>query len=111
MVIFLGDIILYIDDGLDKAKEISLNLIKNVFTQIDMEHLCRDYKTSLQEITQAKFGYIPTYTLISATGPDHKKEFIMSIVLEGKEFARASGKSKKIAQQNAALIALQKLNS
>ena len=70
-----------------------------------------DYKTALQEITQAFYGEIPTYTLISESGPDHKKSFEIALSVQGKEYARASGNSKKEAQQKSAQIAYKKLYS
>jgi ribonuclease-3 len=39
---------------------------------------------------------------VGSSGPDHKKEFTIAILIDGKEYAKASGKSKKIAQQEAA---------
>ena len=49
--------------------------------------------------------------MISSRGPDHKKEFELSVMIEDKEYARAVGKSKKIAQQEAAKIAILKLKN
>ena len=69
----------------------------------------KDYKTALQEVTQANLGVIPTYELISSFGPDHKKEFEIALLLNGKEISRAVGSSKKQAQQLAAKIALEKI--
>ncbi|MCJ7766727.1 MAG: putative dsRNA-binding protein, partial [Thiovulaceae bacterium] len=60
----------------------------------------------LQEITQAQFGTTPEYRLIGAHGPDHKKEFKIAVFVDGKEYGSASGKSKKVAQQEAAFIAM-----
>ena len=71
-----------------------------------MASIFRDYKTTLQEVTQAKMGVTPEYIVVSATGPDHKKEFQMLVKVAGKELATAKGKSKKEAQQEAAKIAL-----
>ena len=64
--------------------------------------LFKDHKTALQELTQAHFGITPEYRLVGSSGPDHKKEFTVAIIIDGKEYAKASGKSKKTAQQEAA---------
>ena len=48
-----------------------------------------------------------TSVTIEATGPDHKKEFEVAVIIEGKEYARALGKSKKAAQQEAAFTAIE----
>ena len=68
-----------------------------------------DYKTALQEITQAKFASIPEYKIEGSYGPDHKKEFEVSIWIDGVNYGSANGKSKKLAQQAVAKIAIEKL--
>ncbi len=100
---------LYLEAGFDKAKEVALRLLKEEFPVITPEELLKDYKTTLQEITQAHFGVVPEYRLISATGPDHKKEFEIGVFINDKEYARAKGKSKKTAQQEGARLTIQKL--
>jgi ribonuclease-3 len=75
-----------------------------------LDSLFKDYKTSLQELTQAHYGTTPDYQLIAAHGPDHKKEFEVAVFIDGKRYASAQGKSKKQAQQEAAQIALEMLS-
>ena len=86
-----------------------LNLLENCYDKINLDVLFSDYKTALQEITQAKFASIPEYVVEGSYGPDHKKEFEVSSWIDGKNFGKASGKSKKLAQQAAAKIAIAKL--
>ncbi|MBE9819031.1 ribonuclease III [Campylobacter concisus] len=100
---------IYLEAGLDKVREISIALLELCYPQIDFAHLEKDYKTALQEVTQASLGVIPTYELIGTSGPDHKKEFEIALLLNGKEISRAVGSSKKQAQQLAAKIALEKI--
>ncbi len=100
---------LYLEAGFDKAKEVSLKLIKEEYPSITPDKLLKDYKTSLQEITQAHFGVVPEYRLLSAKGPDHKKEFEIGVFIHDKEYARAKGKSKKTAQQEGARLTIEKL--
>jgi len=100
---------LYLEAGFDKAKEVALRLLKEEYPEIKPEELLKDYKTTLQEITQAHFGVVPEYKLISATGPDHRKEFEIGVYIHDKEYARAKGKSKKAAQQEGARITIEKL--
>ena len=66
----------------------------------------RDFKSRLQELAQARLHLAPTYTLLAQAGPDHDKTFEVAIFLGDREYGRASGKSKKEAQQNAAARAL-----
>ena len=101
---------LYLEAGLDRAKTISIKLLEEVHPDISLDTLFKDYKTTLQEMTQALFGTTPEYKLVGSQGPDHKKEFEIAVIVDGKEYARAAGKSKKVAQQEAANIALLLLN-
>jgi len=100
---------IYLESGLDEVKKISISLIEKNHEEISLDSLFKDFKTSLQEITQAKYGLTPDYNVIASRGPDHKKEFEVAVVIDNKEYARAIGKSKKIAQQEAAKIAVEML--
>ncbi len=99
----------YLDSGLEDAKNISIKLIEECHPKIDLNSLSKDYKTALQELTQSIYGVTPIYTMIDSFGPDHKKEFVIAIELDGKVLAKANGKSKKEAQQNSAKLALKAL--
>jgi ribonuclease-3 len=100
---------IYLESGLDAAARISIALIEKNYETIDLNTLSKDFKTTLQELTQADFGETPTYKLVRAFGPDHKKEFEIAIELQNKSIASAIGRSKKEAQQRAAEIALRTL--
>jgi ribonuclease-3 len=102
---------IYLEAGLDKAKEISIALLEESHPKIDLQSLSKDYKTALQELTQATHGVTPQYEMLGSSGPDHKKEFEIAIILNENLIAKAKGKSKKEAQQRAAKIALKELKS
>ncbi|MBQ8610056.1 MAG: ribonuclease III, partial [Campylobacter sp.] len=93
------------------VKVIFIDLLEKNFPDINLNSLTKDYKTALQEITQAQIGTAPKYKLISSSGPDHKKSFEMAVLLNGKEIARATGNSKKAAEQACALKALEMLKN
>ncbi len=97
---------IYLEAGLQKVQEISIKLIEANYEEISLDSLFRDYKTSLQELTQARYGVTPVYQVMASRGPDHLKEFEVAVFIQDKEYARASGKSKKIAQQIAAEVAV-----
>ncbi len=101
---------IYLETGLHKVQEITITLLEHVHPDISLDSLFKDYKTSLQELTQAHYGTTPEYQLIAEHGPDHKKEFEVAVIIDGKRYASACGKSKKQAQQEAAQIALEMLN-
>ncbi|WP_187647521.1 ribonuclease III [Nitrosophilus labii] len=98
---------IYLESGLDEVKKITLKLLEKIYPKIDLNTLFKDYKTTLQELTQAKYGTTPEYKLISSYGPDHKKEFEVAVLLHGEMLSSAKGKSKKAAQQEAAKKALE----
>ena len=100
---------IYLEGGLKKVEEIAIRLIEENHKEISLDSLFRDYKTTLQELTQARFGITPEYKVIASRGPDHKKEFEVAVFIEDREYARAVGKSKKIAQQEAAKSAVDML--
>ncbi len=101
---------IYLESGLDAARKIAIDLIEKNHKEISLDSLFRDFKTTLQELTQARFGETPEYKVVASRGPDHKKEFEVAVIIENKEYARAIGKSKKIAQQEAAEMAVKILN-
>ena len=97
----------YLEAGLEKAKNLAIALLEEAYPKIDMDAIFRDHKTTLQELTQAHYGVTPEYRLVRSFGPDHKKEFEIAVSIKGNDLALASGKSKKEAQQKAAMIALE----
>ncbi len=100
---------IYIEIGIDILKPIVFKLLEENYDNITLDDLFSDYKTALQEVTQAKFGCIPEYKLENSTGPDHQKEFELSLWINDNLYATATGKSKKLAQQKAAKITLTKI--
>ena len=102
---------IFLESGFRRTKEILKRLIDELYQDIKLEDLYSDYKTLLQEYTQAKFGVIPQYNVIAESGPEHNKIFTFSVRINDKEWATSTGKSKKIAQQNCAqkTLALLKL--
>jgi len=102
---------IYLESGLEQSKRVALEQIEKTFPKIDFDTLFKDYKTTLQEITQAKFGVTPEYVLLASTGPDHQKEFQIAVNIEGKRYADALGKNKKDAEQSCAKQAIEKLKA
>ena len=99
----------YLEAGLGTAKEIAIKLLEACHPKIDLDTLSKDYKTALQELTQATHGVTPQYEMLGSSGPDHRKEFEIAVILNGTTVAKAKGKSKKEAQQKAAKLALKEL--
>ena len=101
----LGSI--YLDKGFIIVEKVILNLwssnIKDsVVTQIDA-------KTKLQEFSLKRYKRLPIYKLISNSGPRHMPIFKVAVKLHDTKFYTAKGKSKKDAEQNAAILCLQNI--
>ena len=96
---------LFIDQGLDVAEKF---IEKNILIDADKKSKLplKDPKSLLQEKVQAKNLPAPKYLVVSETGPDHNKEFVIEVVANGKQLAEGQGKSKSEAEQDAASNAL-----
>lgn len=100
---------MYLESDLQTLKTVVYKLLGTTYGTIDLNSLFYDFKTALQEVTQAEFGCTPEYRLDRAFGPDHKKEFEISLWINNICYGKAIGGSKKIAQQEVAKLALDKL--
>ena len=97
---------IYLDGGIDEAKKFVRR-----YVLADIEHKKRFYdaKTELQVIVQERFQCTPEYVVINESGPAHEKEFTLSCRIKGEEYGVGVGRSKKAAQQQAAYMAIMKL--
>ncbi len=100
---------LYLDQGYEQASAFIQTHILSLFDNVIQHRLYKDAKSDLQELVQAKKWPTPEYRVIQATGPDHEKNFVVEVIISGEPYARGEGKSKQIAQQQAATSALEKL--
>jgi ribonuclease III len=98
----------YLDAGLHVAREMVARHLGPVIDDHPTLGL-QDYKTRLQELTQHHFREVPVYRLVRESGPDHDKRFVSQIVVAGKVYGNGVGRSKKIAEQAAAMQALERL--
>lgn len=94
----------YLDAGIDAAREVVLTHWIPIIKIKAVDPGRRDYKTRYQEVVAAD-GLRPEYE-VEGSGPDHAREFIATLSVEGVVLGRGSGKSKKEAQQAAAREAL-----
>ncbi|NPV92151.1 MAG: ribonuclease III [Firmicutes bacterium] len=70
-----------------------------------------DYKTRLQEMIQRQTGQGVSYRVLQEHGPDHCKQFLVGVYFSGRELGRGEGGSKKEAEQKAARLAIEKIDS
>jgi len=102
---------IYLDGGLEAAR---LFVEREILGREGVGRALKDDKTALQELVQAEELGRVVYEPVSETGPAHKREFGVAVRLQGAgerfgELARATGMSKKLAQKEAARLALEVL--
>lgn len=102
---------LYLDQGFERAGQFILRFIEPESETIHHQRLDRDAKSMLQELSQGRFQVTPQYRLAETRGPDHAKEFTIEVVLRDKVYGRGAGRSKQIAEQQAALFAIEALQN
>src|SRR5208282_2581825 len=102
---------IFLDGGFDAAREFILREFSPAFGKLSVLPTIENPKGELQELLQARSPAAPEYRVISATGPDHDRMFECTVHHGGMELARGSGKSKKAAESDAALAALNKLRA
>jgi len=100
---------LYLDQGYEAVEHLLLEHLFPLFDEIKTLNLQKDSKSKLQEYVQRKYKRLPVYKIIESSGPDHDRIFTVAVFIEDKERARATGKSKQDAQQEAAGKALEVL--
>ena len=100
----------YLDGGVDAAKALIERLfsgrLETAAGQLDR----LDHKTVLQELTARLYDTAPVY-LLTETGPDHSKTFTATVLVDGIALGVGEGKSKKLAEQQAASEAFDALSS
>jgi len=97
---------IYLDGGLDTAREFILKQAHSDLAQLAEEPVEINPKGHLQELLQSISPRSPVYELISQSGPEHEKTFIVQAVWEGIVLGQGSGRSKKQAETAAALEAM-----
>lgn len=103
---------IFVDSGYDKTKEIVRIHFHQIQNRFDFsEDFAGDFKTRLQELVQGQKKLAPVYQHLHEEGPAHDRTFFVRVMVGDQVLAEGSGKSKKIAEQNAAQIAFQRLKT
>ncbi|MEE8112557.1 MAG: ribonuclease III [Acidobacteriota bacterium] len=102
---------IYLDGGLDPVREfIHREFRYRLRVLRRTEHVGRDPKTVLQEWLQSKGKDLPTYRLVSQEGPPHDRRFSVVLEVDGRPMGKGTGRSKKLAERQAAGVALKRLD-
>lgn len=100
---------IYLDGGMRPAKRFILRHMKPLIEVAAASSHQENFKSVLQQYAQRNLPCNPSYMLLDEKGPDHSKAFEVCVEIDGRRFSSAWANSKKEAEQNAALIALQEL--
>lgn len=100
---------LYLDGGFEVVKQYVLRTMTPKLEEIASNSHQQNYKAVLQQYAQKMLGATPIYELLDEKGPDHSKCFEVCVTVDGRRFTSAWGPNKKMAEQKAALLALEDL--
>jgi ribonuclease-3 len=98
-----------LDQGFEKARDFILRILGPEIEKQRRE-LDKDYKSLFQSEVQSLYHTTPTYRIIDAIGPDHDRRFTAEVLVNDEVTALGQGRSKKLAEADAARTALAKLN-
>jgi len=101
----------FLDRSLAITREFVLKLLEEDLQKVVKQGTVVDYKSQLQELTQSRYRSTPDYRLLEEVGPDHDKKFTVEVRAGDIVLGRGSGKSKKMAETEAARSALEQLST
>ena len=96
----------FLDGGLDAARRFLLPLLEPRIDAAAASGHQENFKSLLQQWSQQALGLTPLYSIIGQRGPDHAKQFSVTVQVGERTFEACWGNSKKLAEQQAALVAL-----
>lgn len=100
---------IYLDRGLKQSRKFILKHFKQKIENVSNQATLTDPKTRLQEYVQKKYKKSPVYEVTDEIGPAHQKEFVVKLVIDGREVSSGRGGSKRKAEMKAARDALKNI--
>ncbi len=103
---------IYLDGGVEQVRAFIAREFAPLVADVQRTGLIGgDHKSALQEYLQSGGRGLPVYRLAAEVGPDHRKSFVVEVMVDGEAVAKAEGRSKKEAAQLAARAALERLSA
>ncbi len=99
----------FLDGGMDVTAGMINRLLADEWPKLASQDAGIDYKSKLQELVQSRFQVTPHYRKVLETGPDHDKRFRVEVAVNARVLGDGIGKSKKLAETEAARLALERL--
>ena len=103
---------IYLDGGVEAASDFVGRQIEGFLGSLDLKQLTYgDFKSALQEFLHNLGRPEPVYRVVDEIGPDHRKTFVVQVIIHDEVIAESSGRTKKEAQQSAARLAMERLTN
>ncbi|MBA7697159.1 Ribonuclease 3 [subsurface metagenome] len=102
---------IFLDQGSTTTRDFVLRSLDKELNRVLSQGVEADYKSQLQELIQSRQQQTPTYNVIEAGGPDHDRTFTVEVRLGDTVLGKGAGKSKKVAEAEAARSALAQLST
>ena len=99
---------IYLDGGIEPARRFIVSNVQELLDSVLKNDHPRNYKSILQHLCQIRYGCVPRYVIRTEVGPDHSKEFEAVVFIGEEKSESAWGRSKKEAEQLAAMHSLQR---
>jgi ribonuclease-3 len=95
-----------VDQGFDEAREFILRILDSELNRLTGDEVKSDYKSRLQQIIQSEQKVTPVYRKVDEVGPAHAKTFTVEVLAGGTILGQGRGRSKRVAEMEAAREAL-----
>jgi ribonuclease III len=99
----------FLDRGIFAVTGMINGLLSEEWEKLPDRGAGSEYKSRLQELVQSKLQVTPVYRLVSESGPDHKKSFVVEVLVNSKVVGSGAGRTKKAAETEAARLALERI--
>ena len=100
---------LFLDQGYEAAKSFCIRVLNDEIASVHSSPQLRHPKSALQELVQGQRLPTPSYRIVQASGEDHSPTFTAEVIIDGAVLGTGTGRSKSIAEQEAATAALEYL--
>lgn len=100
----------YLDRGMEIVRDFILKSILKELSETVALNIEVDYKSKLQEFVQSRQKSAPVYQVVETLGPAHEREFTVEVTVGGTVLGCGSGRNKKLAETEAARLALIRLS-
>jgi ribonuclease-3 len=103
---------LYLDSDFASAARVVSGLFQEILDGLLGDELrINDYKSELQELIQRHGGALPSYKVVAESGKPPDTVFRVAVFLEGSEIGSGSGRNRREAEQEAAMLALRNIGN